>query len=235
MHSTSMLSALVAITIFPFSTSAGPMWIPNWYHPNLDGSVSSTNNIVGRDAKAGITAAQLLQIAPKSSTCDGFPECRNADQVYVNINRAFETYKITSPGEMAALISLQAFESAEFKYNKNHFPGRPGQGTAAMLMPNFIAKYAASIPALGDKASGLAPDALLLLVNQWDVYNFGSAAWFLTTQCSPDVRTGLQTGGQAGWERYISSCVGTTVTPDRAAYWTKAVAALGVVGVGPSG
>ncbi|KAI9713304.1 MAG: hypothetical protein M1812_006663 [Candelaria pacifica] len=226
-----MLSLFVALSLFPYSISAGP--ISSWTSQYR----TTIGSVFGRDAKVGITEQQLLQIAPKSSTCDNAPvagECSLAKDVYPNLNSAFMTYKITSPGEMAALISLQAFESAEFKYNKNHFPGRPGQGTAAMLMPTFIAKYAASIPALGDKASGLAPDAVLLIINQWDVYNFGSAAWFLTTQCSPDIRTGLQTGGQAGWEKYISSCVGTTVTSDRAAYWSKAVAALGVVGGGTS-
>ncbi len=98
-----------------------------------------------------------------------------------------------------------------------------------MLMPTFIAKYAASLPEIGDKASTLNPDAVLGLINQWDVYNFGSAAWFLTTQCSADVRQRLQQGGQAGWENYVTNCVGTTVTAERAGYWNKASSAVGAI------
>lgn len=215
---TIFLSALVA---FPPSTSAGP--IP----PTTPVSAAISNVLF---QTTGITEQQLLQIAPKSSTCDGAPfplECRPASKIYPFLNSAFTLYGITSAGEKAALISLQAFESAEFKYNKNHYPGRPGQGTSAMLMPNFISEYATSLADVGGKASGLAPDAILQLINDVDAYSFGSAAWFLTTQCGAEHRAGLQAGTLAGWANYITGCVGTSVTADRTAYWTKAMTALG--------
>ncbi|GAB1197355.1 hypothetical protein APSETT444_006648 [Aspergillus pseudonomiae] len=60
---------------------------------------------------------------------------------------------------------------------------------------------------------------------EWD---FGSGAWFLTTQCSADVRSALQAGSEAGWQRYITECVQTQVTDQRKEYWQKAVKALGV-------
>ena len=91
-------------------------------------------------------------------------------------------------------------------------------------------KYAASISALQGSlaAAGSDPNSIraLVLVDQ---YSFASAAWFLTTQCGPSVRTGLQSGSLAGWQAYISGCVGTTPTDDRMAYWTRAKTALGIV------
>jgi hypothetical protein len=99
-----------------------------------------------------------------------------------------------------------------------------------MQSPSFNAKYAASIPALSSKLSSVAndPAGVLNLLLSDETYDFGSAAWFLTTQCSAEVRTQLQSGSASGWESYISNCVGTTVTDARQAYWTKAVQALGV-------
>jgi hypothetical protein len=94
----------------------------------------------------------------------------------------------------------------------------------------FNREYAASIPALQGPlaAAGSDPSAIRALVLV-DEYSFASAAWFLATQCGPTVRTGLQSGSRAGWQAYISGCVGTIPTADREAYWTRAQAALRVV------
>ena len=101
-----------------------------------------------------------------------------------------------------------------------------------MQSPEFNMKYAQSIPALKDKlaAAGKDPKAVLALLTADGNLDFGSAAWFLTTQCSAAVRTALQAGTKAGWEFYLKDCVGTTVTPERAAYWEKAAKAFGVSG-----
>ena len=104
-------------------------------------------------------------------------------------------------------------------------------------MPNYNLLYAKSIPALATQLSaittassteGLSDDQLnairaLVLPDQ---YAWGSAAWFLTTQCT-SARAALQAGGQAGYEAYLS-CVGTSATSDRLAYWTRANSALGI-------
>jgi hypothetical protein len=53
-----------------------------------------------------------------------------------------------------------AFESADFTANINHFPGRPGQGTKAMLNFPFIYAYAMAQPELSAQViqlSGGAP------------------------------------------------------------------------------
>ena|SRR5438876_809502 len=98
-----------------------------------------------------------------------------------------------------------------------------------MQSASFNGLYAASIPALASayaKASGNVTAVLDLLLTD-DRYDFGSAAWFLATQCSPAVRTALQTGLEAGWVNYLTVCVGTTATEDRKAYWLRARDVLG--------
>lgn len=98
-----------------------------------------------------------------------------------------------------------------------------------MQSPAYNKKYASSIPALKDKAAKVSdPADLLDLLRGDETYDFGSGAWFLTTQCSKDVRAKLQKGDEAGWQMYISDCVGTSVTDERKEYWERAVKALGV-------
>lgn len=96
-----------------------------------------------------------------------------------------------------------------------------------MLSPSFVAQYVKSIPALAAQAARAgSPDALLDLVMP-DQYSFASAAWFLSSQCSAEVRAGLQRGSLEGWTAFVRGCVGTTVTGERQAYWERAVTALG--------
>lgn len=99
-----------------------------------------------------------------------------------------------------------------------------------MQSPTYNSKYASSLPGLKDKLASVSnsPADLLDLLRENEVYDFGSGAWFLTTQCTADVRSALQKGDQAGWQRYISDCVGTSVTDERRAYWERAVKELGV-------
>lgn len=190
---------------------------------------------------AGDTAAaMLLAIAPTSNTCAGShlpTECATADQAAPFLIDAMLKYSIYSPTELSAVLSLIAFESGDFKYNINHYPGRAGQGTRNMQMPQFNLEYALSIPELqaqvkaittSSTTSGLTDDQLnairaLVLPDQ---YSWGSAAWFLTTKCA-SARPALQASGQAGFEAYLG-CVGTTVTADRLAYWKRANAAFGL-------
>ncbi|KAI4273111.1 MAG: hypothetical protein L6R38_006428 [Xanthoria sp. 2 TBL-2021] len=172
-------------------------------------------------------------MAPNSKTCAGAQfaaECKTAAQAAPFINASLKTYGITSAGEAAALISLMAFESGDFKYNTNHFPGRPGQGTRNMQMPAFNMEYAKSIPALKDGLAKAGTDvkAVLALLTSNGEYDFGSAAWFMKTKCDEKVRSGLKTGTTDAWKMYITECIGTTVTADRQAGWEKAAKAMGV-------
>ncbi|KAL9600875.1 MAG: hypothetical protein Q9219_002917 [cf. Caloplaca sp. 3 TL-2023] len=129
------------------------------------------------------TASALLAVVPKANTCDGSPfpqECKTADEAAPFINRSFRTYGISSPGEAAAVIGIMAFESGDFKYNINHFPGTPGQGTRNMQDPEFNLKYAQSIPGLKVKlaVAGSDPKAILALLTADGDADFGSAAVF---------------------------------------------------------
>ena len=54
-----------------------------------------------------------------------------------------------------------------------------------------------------------------------DEYNFGSAAWYLTTYCK-DAQSSLATGTDEGWAAY-NKCVGVDGTlPERMEYWNRA-------------
>ncbi|OQE19264.1 hypothetical protein PENFLA_c019G07325 [Penicillium flavigenum] len=182
---------------------------------------------------AALTETQLITIAPSSKSCANAPaegECATAKQAAKFTSQSFDTYKVTSKAEQAAIVSLMAFETEGFKYNKNHFPGVAGQGTRNMQSPAFNKKYASSLPELKDKLPSVSnsPEELLDLLRSDSATDFGSGAWFLTTQCSKDVRTALADGSETGWQRFISDCVGTSVTDERREYWERAVKAIGV-------
>ncbi|KAF9735771.1 hypothetical protein PMIN04_001519 [Paraphaeosphaeria minitans] len=190
-------------------------------------------------AHCGITAEQLTAMDPTTASCSGAAfaaECADASTAAPAINSAFEKYSIHEPGVQAALIAIMLFESGSFKYNHNHYPapGRPGQGTRNMQMAPFNEKYATDLFGAGAVAAARAApngqdpsDAMLALVNAKDEDSFGSAAWFLTTQCNASIKDGLATGSSAGWEAYLVDCVGTTHDPARDASWTKAKEVLG--------
>ncbi|EER43739.1 conserved hypothetical protein [Histoplasma capsulatum var. duboisii H88] len=178
----------------------------------------------------------LKAVAPRSAKepCvdlkDAAGECRSASQAAEPILNSFKRYKIESPAEKVALLSLMAFETAEFAYRRNHFPGTPGQGTRNMQMPDNNAVYADSLDEIKDELAKVKGDvsAVLDLLLKSDDHDFGSAAWFMTTQCSPAVRKGLQSGSQEGWEDYLTKCIHTTVTQQRRDYWNWAKKAMKV-------
>lgn len=173
---------------------------------------------------------QLIAMAPTSASCNNAPvagECATAAQAVSPLIPSFAQYHISSAAEQAALLSWM--ESGDFKYNAHYFPTPvPGRGTRAMLSPTFVKEYAASIPAVVSQAATLTDPAAILALVQADQYSFGAAAWFLSTVCSPAVRSGLQTGTLTGWAAWVTGCAQTTVTPTRQAYWERAVTALGV-------
>ncbi|OBT80513.1 hypothetical protein VF21_00827 [Pseudogymnoascus sp. 05NY08] len=185
--------------------------------------------------------AQLLSIAPTSSTCASAPfpsECRTAEQAGPFLISTMVANAIYSPPELAALLALIAFESGEFKYTRNHFPGRPGQGTRNMQMPNFNLAYALSLAKTKDAATKIAAgrqaDALsdaekdqILALVEGDEFGWGSVAWFYNSQCGADVHKAVQAGGKTGWVAYLG-CVGVESGAERDAYWERATAAFGL-------
>ncbi|CEJ94853.1 hypothetical protein VHEMI10360 [[Torrubiella] hemipterigena] len=182
-------------------------------------------------ALANLDAAAIIkQIAPNSVSCAGAtPDCRTANQVAPHAVHSMSHYGLYSPKEMAAVLALMAFESADFKYKHNVYPGRPGQGTANMQMPSFNLKYAQSIPAVKGKVAGIGSadglpaaklNEILALVTP-DEYNFGSGPWFLATQCPGAVRDALKGNVDEGFKQYMA-CVGVAVTSERLAYFNRA-------------
>lgn len=100
---------------------------------SVTATIFSTNTKIG-----ALTEAQVLAIAPNSADCTkaSFPdECTDATVATEQLNNAFKAYKVWSLGPKAALASLIAFESGDFVYNINHFPGRPGQGSLYTFFP----------------------------------------------------------------------------------------------------
>ena len=219
---------------------------------------------------AALTATTITHLDPLTSTCANPPaagECRTAAQAAPYISISFTNFGITSFGEQAALLALMLYESAGFKYSRNHFPGVEGQGTRNMYVvslnccklkfilashpvrPHIGENYAN--PPRGERQSptynreyatylsttcsncGIAtsalhaaeaqgPAAVLKLVNT-DEWSFGSAAWFLATQCDAGVREGLRQGTEEGWEAYLVGCVGTSASEERTEIWRRAV------------
>lgn len=203
----------------------------------LVGLASTITAAVHPQKRACISAADLVKIAPNSTSCDGatYPaECATANVAAPNIAQSFRQFQISSFGAQAALVSIMLFETGDFKYNRNHFPapGTPGQGTRNMQSPTFTQKYADWIAANGedqnitvekvDAAEAQGPAEVLALINASDKWSFGSAAWFLKTQCDASVEVALADGTQASFEAYLTDCVGTTVTDDRISGWEAA-------------
>ncbi|KAM0247604.1 hypothetical protein ACHAQJ_009796 [Trichoderma viride] len=190
---------------------------------------------------ATIAVAQLpagpivKQIAPGAENCADTTECRTAEQAAPFIAKSMSDYKIYTTPEMAAIVSLMAFESVDFKYKHNVSPGRPGQGTANMQMPNFNLLYAQSIDSIKDQVSqftstdALSSDDLnhILSLVEPDEFNFASGAWFYSTQCDSSVKEALWANVDTGFQKYME-CVGTPVTDDRLAYFTRAKQAFGL-------
>ncbi|KAJ4342978.1 hypothetical protein N0V87_000696 [Didymella glomerata] len=192
----------------------------------------STNS---KATTGSITADQLTQIAPETGSCSGAPfpeECADATTAATALNKSFDTYGIKTAGEKAALVAYTLFESGNYKYSKNHFPGRPGQGTRMMAMPPFVAKYATAVAGADAVATASAAGgdaglvAVLALVNSDDEKSFGSAAWFYSTQCTEDVKAGVAAETVEGWHNFLTACVGTTLDETRDTPWVAAKAAI---------
>ena len=97
-----------------------------------------------------------------------------------------------------------------------------------MQSPTYNVKYAHSLHSIKDKVQATHDDKgqILDLLLADKEYDFGSGAWFLTSQCGRDVREGLQSGSEEGWKGYITKCVGTEASEGRRGYWKKAVEVL---------
>ncbi|QPH16449.1 hypothetical protein C2857_001105 [Epichloe festucae Fl1] len=192
-------------------------------------------------ATAALDALKIVQqIAPNATSCpdpvsDPNKECRTAEQAAPFIAQSMEQYGIYSPAQMAAVVALLAFESVDFRYKHNVYPGRAGQGTANMQTAQYNLLYAKQIEGVACKVAGIPAvegqsnqtlNYILSLV-QPDEHNFGSGPWFLKTQCGSHVREKLDENVDQGFEAYMQ-CVGVSVTEERRVYFERAKKAFGL-------
>ncbi|OIW34381.1 hypothetical protein CONLIGDRAFT_675362 [Coniochaeta ligniaria NRRL 30616] len=221
MHLTTLLAFLANLATL---ASASPI-LPSSFglsHPLLPRTTLSAADII-------------LKIMPTSDSCTGATgahasDCRTNVQAAPYLIASLLHYNLTAPPQIAALLALIGYESSDLKYKHNISPGRAGQGTSAMLMPDNVAAYAASIPELKDEVAAAAGDVskvLELVVG--DEYNFGAGAWWLTAVCGRGVVEGLAEGASdAAWGAYMG-CVGVSATDEgRLAYWGRAKEAFGL-------
>ncbi|OQO06220.1 hypothetical protein B0A48_08808 [Cryoendolithus antarcticus] len=181
-----------------------------------------------------LTAANIIAIAPSTASCAGSvapSERRTAAQAAPWLTYSFSNFGHSAFSTQAALLSLILYETANFTYSINHSPGVPGQGTRNMQSPAFNLLYAKWLSesctncrlsaAQVANAEGTGVEALLDLVNG-DEFGFGSAAWFLATQCTADVSAALATGSVEGWQVYMG-CVGAEAGGERQKIWESII------------
>lgn len=150
-----------------------------------------------------------------------------------HINRALREYKLVKPAQVAFYLSIMAVESGNLTYNRNVWPGRAGQGTRSMMMPNNLYKFFTSSPRLeknkrlrklakapynesDDKAKEKA-----LKVMMKDKYTFLPGAWWiakgaemLQPGCKKFAKTLKKEIKPPTLDALLKSCVG--VDPDDA-------------------
>ncbi|KAJ1665291.1 hypothetical protein IW140_000645 [Coemansia sp. RSA 1813] len=158
---------------------------------------AATDGLITLDMlNAAVPGANSTDSCKKLPAEDKWPEeCVDNTVALVSINKALAKYNITRRADIIAILSWMVFETASWKYYRNHFPepGKPGQGTRTMMSWDFVSKYAKSLYpckygiAIGDNAANasVATDAqktnvLDLVTNNDDA--FAAGFWFLVNQ-----------------------------------------------------
>ncbi|KAJ2078951.1 hypothetical protein H4R24_004122 [Coemansia sp. RSA 988] len=186
-----------------------------------------------------ITTEQLNKAIPERAASDSCAkttapsECVTNEKAATAISNAIKKYDVTQRGEIIALISLMAYESAKWEYNINHYPGRPGQGTRAMLMYNYVQEYASSLfPGhITTDIANTSSDKIKNTVRQLvldDNNSFGSAFWYLTS-VKPEFHNKsdkLRDGNMDDFKDYIENGVQTTWDDGRQSIWESVNAAI---------
>ncbi|KAJ1893978.1 hypothetical protein LPJ66_005454 [Kickxella alabastrina] len=188
-----------------------------------------------------ITLAQLNQAVParaSDTSCAAVStpsECAPNSRAATAINKAIAKYGVTGRGEIIAIISLMAFESADWQYNINHFPGRAGQGTRAMLMYNWIEQYAKQVHAQdASKLLATAGAGNTEAMNKvrklvlGDDDSFGAAFWYLVTAAPAyhNSTTKLREGNVDDFKDYVVNGVGAGWENERQSVWARVNSAL---------
>jgi len=208
-------------------------------------TLAPTSTAVSNDARPfGMAAAHIIAAVPSTVNCPSSNPgpCRTAAQIAPLINKSFSKFGFLSRGEQAAIFSLMAFESGNFAFDVNVFPGRPGQGTRNMMMFDFILPYAlqynrSAVRAIrsdlspSSRASDVTDDAQKNAIRATvldDTLSFASAAWFLRTHCSSQIATGLKSETDSAFNAYMGpDCIGAGEDPARLALYKTTLTAMG--------
>ncbi|KAJ1810134.1 hypothetical protein LPJ77_001143 [Coemansia sp. RSA 2523] len=171
----------------------------------------------------------------KSSMADG--ECALNSEALSSINKAIRKYGVSARGEIVATLSWMLFESGNWVYNINHFPGNIGQGTRTMMTWEYVAEYAKTLhPDAYAKALGSGDvsaannstktDVIDLVLNNDD--SFGSGFWYLTTKAASfhGNANSLRDGNKADFQKYVEDGIVTTWTTEREDVWTMVNSAI---------
>ncbi|KAJ1877994.1 hypothetical protein LPJ57_003655 [Coemansia sp. RSA 486] len=188
-----------------------------------------------------LTLEQLNAAIPDragSDSCSSasFPdECATNKQALPAINAALAKYGVTKRSEVVAVISLMAFESSNWLYNTNHWPGRAGQGTRNMQMANFNQEYAttlhpeqaaAVLASSADPTSDDTVNALRALVLN-DNDSFGSGFWYLVNHASAYHDTGkIAEDSLDSFKDYVQNGVGASWDDARQTIWETVNSAI---------
>ncbi|KAJ2812094.1 hypothetical protein GGI24_006728 [Coemansia furcata] len=166
---------------------------------------------------------------------DGAPasECATNRDAVIGINAGIKAFGVTRRGEVVASIAWMMFESGGWKFNINHTPGTPGQGTKCMMMWEFISEYAmylfpddykklmGTFAASPDTATNAVKTSVMNLVLPNNM-SFSAAFWFLVTKAptyhNNDAK--LRDGNMADFQDYVTKGIGTTWTAERQKIWT---------------
>ncbi|KAJ2850643.1 hypothetical protein IWW36_001754 [Coemansia brasiliensis] len=193
--------------------------------------------------KGLVSLAALNKANPEAASvdyCNNFAsssgisdECALNSAAVSPINKAIRKYKVASRGEIVATLAWMLYESDNWKYNINHFPGNIGQGTRTMMSWNYVSQYAKQLhPNEYEQAVGSSGDdvssannstktaVIDLVLNNDD--SFGAGFWYLTTQ-APSFHNNpskLRDGNMQDFQEYVQSGIVTSWNSDREAIWT---------------
>ncbi|KAI0244554.1 hypothetical protein L0F63_007102, partial [Massospora cicadina] len=163
------------------------------------------------------------------------------------IKQAFDQYNLVTPEQMAFYISVISVESSNLSYNRNHFPGRPGQGTRSMMMPenlhaflNSSPKILKDHPELTQIAKKSAKDMSnndkekLLNVLMQDEYSFLPGAWWISEggeklmkpSCNHFKSKLIQGASKSTIDDLNTNCLGVGKDPARIMVYHRALEAV---------
>ncbi|PIA15377.1 hypothetical protein COEREDRAFT_87992 [Coemansia reversa NRRL 1564] len=173
------------------------------------------------------------------STLGNKGECVTNAEALEPINKAIRKFGVIERGEIVATIAWMLEETQGWKYNINHFPGNPGQGTRTLMLWKYVNMYAqqvqsnAYIKAIGsfsndpetadDKTKNNVRE---LVLNDND--SFGAGFWYIATQETDfhNSDTQLRDGNKDDYKVYVDKGIDTLWSDSRGTWWDKVNSAL---------